>query len=313
MAELEGYVRVLETLETQQLRRPYAMFGFGGWIDASWAASGAVRYLVAQLSARQVAEVDPELFYSFTDTRPRVRVVGPGQREPRWRRGRWFVARMSDELEHDLVLFTGPEPNLRWRTFTSVVLEVLEQLGTELIVSLGSVLAPVHHRSRVSLRGWATTEELRTALGARHIGSSNYEGPTGITTVLLAAAQERGLAGLSVSASAPNYLANVANPRVSIALLRAVSDVTGVPFPLGDLERQGRSFERQVEQSVASQPGLREALEQLAETADEPESETNEAQESAPGELPSSATVLHDLEAFLRDLRQQDGGGSSSN
>jgi predicted ATP-grasp superfamily ATP-dependent carboligase len=225
------------------------------------------------------------------------------------------VARMPDEVEHDLILFTGPEPNLRWRTFTAVVLDVLEQLGTELIVSLGSVLAPVHHRARVSMRGWATTEVLRTALRGRQIGSSNYEGPTGITTVLLAAAREHGLAGLSVSASAPNYLANVANPRVSVALLRAVSDITGLPLPLADLERQGRIFERQIEQSVASQPELREALERLAEASEElePSQETTEREESTPGELPSSAAVLNDLENFLRDLRQQDGGSSPNN
>ena len=152
----------------------------------------------------------------------------------------WYIARMPEAAEHDLVLFTGPEPNLRWRTFTDVMLDVLGEVGVETVVSLGAVLAPVHHRARVSLRGRGTTPELKAELRRRHIGSGNYQGPTGITTVLLIAAQERGLAGLSLSASSPSYLANVPNPRTSHALLRAVAEINRVPLPLGQLERDSR-------------------------------------------------------------------------
>src|SRR4051812_28872569 len=72
VADLEQYVRTFEPLAGLQLRRPVALLGFGGWIDAGFAATGAVRYLVDHLPTRRIAELDPEPFYSFTDTRPRV-------------------------------------------------------------------------------------------------------------------------------------------------------------------------------------------------------------------------------------------------
>jgi predicted ATP-grasp superfamily ATP-dependent carboligase len=227
-------------------------------------------------------------------------------REPEWPLAEWFMARMPDEAQHDLVLFTGPEPNLRWQTFTTVMLDLLQKIGTETVVSLGAVLAPVHHRARVSMRGRGTTDELKAELRRRHIGSGNYQGPTGITTILLLAAQERGIPGLSLSASSPSYLANVPNPRTSAALLRAVADITHVPLPLGQLERESRALMEQVDQSIASQPELREAVERLADEVDEPPevAEPPEAPE-VPPELPSSAAVLADLEEFLRDLRQK--------
>lgn len=304
MADLEQYVRVIEPLETLQLRRPVAVLGFGGWIDAGFAATGAVRYLIDHLPTQRVAELESEPFYSFTDTRPRVR-VRDGLREPEWPMAEWFAARLPDEAEHDVILFTGPEPNLRWQTFTTVMLDVLERLGTETVVSLGAVLAPVHHRARVAMRGRGTNEALRAELRRRHIGSGNYQGPTGITTILLLAAQERGLPGLSLSASSPSYLANVPNPRTSAALLRAVADIVHVPLPLGQLERESRALMEQVDQSIASQPELREAVERLAD----PELVVEEADEPGPPEslpeLPSSAAVLADLEDFLRDLRQK--------
>jgi proteasome assembly chaperone (PAC2) family protein len=280
------------------------VLGFGGWIDAGFAATGAVRYLVDHLPTQRFAELDPEAFYSFTDTRPRVR-VRDGLREPEWPLAEWFVARMPDEAQHDLILFTGPEPNLRWQTFTTVMLDLLQKVGTETVVSLGAVLAPVHHRARVSMRGRGTTDELKAELRRRHIGSGNYQGPTGITTILLLAAQERGIPGLSLSASSPSYLANVPNPRTSAALLRAVADITHVPLPLGQLERESRALMEQVDQSIASQPELREAVERLADEVDEaPEVAEPEVPE-VPPELPSSAAVLADLEEFLRDLRHK--------
>ncbi len=325
VADLDTYVRFFEPLEQVQLRRPVALLGFGGWIDAGFAATGAIRYLVDHMPSRRIAELDPEPFYSFTDTRPRVR-NRDGFREAEWPKAEWFAAQLPAEAEHDLVLFSAPEPNLRWQTFTDVMLEVLAKLGVETVASLGAVLAPVHHRARVGLRGRGTTEQLRAELRRRHIGSGNYQGPTGITTVVLLAAQERGLAGLSLSASSPSYLANVPNPRTSAALLRSFAEICRVPLPLGRLERDARALMEQVDQSIESQPELREAVERLAQEVeppplepdenleiapDEPESSEGEA-EGPPPELPSSASVLRDLEEFLRDLRKQNGPSEDS-
>jgi len=186
MTEPSPYLREDEDLEALELRRPLAIVGFGGWIDAGFAATGAVRYLIDHLGANRVAELDPEPFYAFTDTRPRVSHPSPGRREPVWPKAEWYIVRLPEESSRDLILFTAPEPNLRWRAFTTLVLDVFQKLGTETLVSFGAVLAPVHHRATPPLRGWATTDNLRTLLRRRQIGSGRYEGPTGITTVLLA-------------------------------------------------------------------------------------------------------------------------------
>jgi proteasome assembly chaperone (PAC2) family protein len=316
VADPDNGLRILQDLDALVLRRPYAVLGFGGWIDAGFAATGAVQYLIDQLSAKLVAELDPETYYSFTDTRPRVQVQG-NQRVPQWPRAEWNVATLPEDAEHDLVLFTAPEPNLRWRTFTNVMLDVMQTLNVETVVSLGAVLAPIHHRARVSMRGRATTEDLRTQLRRRRLRSGNYQGPTGITTVLLAAAQERGMPGFSLSASSPNYLANIPNPRVSAALLRTFADISGVGLPMTDLERDARALVEQVDQSLASQPELREAVERLAEMADlsndpTPEPTPEPPPSGPPPELPSSAAVLRELEDFLKDLRQNNGDANSN-
>jgi proteasome assembly chaperone (PAC2) family protein len=312
VGESDGYLRVVENLEAQNLRRPFAIAGFGGWIDAGFAATGAVRFLVEHLGAQRVAEIDPEPFYAFTDTRPRVSHPAPGKREPVWPRAEWYVVRMPDDVAHDLVLFTAPEPNLRWRAFTNLVLNVFERLGTETLASFGAVLAPVHHRAQPPLRGYATTDSLRTLLRRRQISSGRYEGPTGITTVLLAAARERGLAAFSLSTSSPSYLTDMPNPRASAALLRVAGEIVDMRFPLDDLQAESKVVAERVDQFLAERPELREAVERLPYAAEaQPAAEATD--DEPPAELPSSAAVLQDLEDFLKSLRKENGDPASDN
>jgi predicted ATP-grasp superfamily ATP-dependent carboligase len=219
---------------------------------------------------------------------------------------------MRDDATHDLVLFTAPEPNLRWRGFTALALDVLQKLGTETLVSFGAVLAPVHHRANPPLRGWATTDTLRTLLRRRQIGSGRYEGPTGITTVLLAAARDRGLPAFSLSTSSPSYLTDMPNPRASAALLRMAGDIGAVHFPLSDLDAEGLVVAERIDQFLAERPELKEAVERLPYTAEPPPPGAQEAGEP-PAELPSSAAVLQDLEDYLKSLRRENGGASSEN
>ncbi len=217
---------------------------------------------------------------------------------------------MPEDVPHDIVLFTAPEPNLRWRSFSNLVLDVFQRLGTETLVSLGAVLAPVHHRAQPPLRGWATTDTLRTQLRRKQIGSGRYEGPTGITTVLLAAARDRSLPAFSLSTSSPSYLTDMPNPRASAALLKVAGDIGAITFPLMDLEAESRVVAERVDQFLAERPELREAVERLPYSAEQPSAEPPSA-DDPPLELPSSAAVLQDLEEYLKSLRRENGGATT--
>jgi proteasome assembly chaperone (PAC2) family protein len=309
----DGYLRLSEDLDAQNLRRPMAIVGFGGWIDAGFAATGAVKFLIENLHATRVAELDPEPFYAFTDTRPRVKHPGPGVREPVWPCAEWYVVRMPEDVPRDLVLFSAPEPNLRWRGFTALVLDVFQRLNTDTLVSFGAVLAPVHHRAQPPMRGWATTDTFRSLLRRRQIRSGRYEGPTGITTVLLAAARDRGMPAFSLSTSSPSYLSDMPNPRASAALLRMAGDIGGVSFALSDLDAESRVVAERVDQFLAERPELREAVERLPYTTEAEPAADDPEPSGPPAELPSSAAVLQDLEDFLKSLRRENGGTASDN
>jgi hypothetical protein len=153
---------------------------------------------------------------------------------------------------------------------------------------------------------------------------TNYEGPTGFVTVLMSEAQERGLPAAAVFGFAPNYIQGVPNPRVSHALLRIFSSITGLPLELNELERAGRALTRQVDRLLTEQPQLREQVERMLNMMNvtEPPTEADEPEVAgpspdapppgAPVELPSPQAVVSELEEFLKQLRERDNNAPES-
>jgi proteasome assembly chaperone (PAC2) family protein len=171
------------------LRAPALVCAFRGWNDAGDAASAAVSFLGSSLEAERFAQIDPEEFYDFQSTRPRIKLVEGRTREITWPSVEIFEARVP-RAPRDLVLIQGSEPSMHWRAFSSLIIDLAEALGVQLMVTLGALLADVPHSHPVSITGLASDPSLIERLGLQ---SGSYEGPTGIVGVLHAACAQSGL------------------------------------------------------------------------------------------------------------------------
>jgi proteasome assembly chaperone (PAC2) family protein len=47
----------------------------------------------------------------------------------------------------DLVLLQGAEPSMRWRSFCKLIVDLAEALGTQMVVTMGALLADVRTRA----------------------------------------------------------------------------------------------------------------------------------------------------------------------
>src|SRR6059036_3804880 len=126
------------------LTRPVLIAAFRGWNDGAQAASLAAGYLAKTWQAERFADVDPEEFFDFQATRPHVSLEDGLTRRIDWPSTVFYHGRPPG-LDRDVVLLLGIEPNLRWRTFTDLIVGFLKELQIELIISLGSLLADVPH------------------------------------------------------------------------------------------------------------------------------------------------------------------------
>src|SRR5205807_2719975 len=87
-----------------------------------------------------------------------------------------FYHGRPEGLDRDVVLLLGVEPNVRWRTFTGLIVDFARELGIELVVTLGALLADVPHTRPAPVSGSASDAALIAELG---LSPSRYEGPTG--------------------------------------------------------------------------------------------------------------------------------------
>jgi proteasome assembly chaperone (PAC2) family protein len=271
-----------------ELRSPVLVCAFAGWNDAASAASTALEAVASGLDAQVAARIDPEDFYDFQVNRPTIRLVDGRTRQVDWP-ANTLVAAQTTGAERDLVLLSGVEPNLRWRTYSSAILDAAERLGVEMLVSLGALIADVAHSHPVPITGLATDEDLVERL---NLSRSNYEGPTGIVGVLHDQCRERDISSASLWAAIPHYVAAVPNPKAALALLRRLEGITGIALEASELEDAMERFEGQIDRAVAANPEIQELVQRL-ESQQEDELEL-------PQDVPSGDTLARDFQRFLR-------------
>ncbi|MFL5822842.1 MAG: PAC2 family protein [Solirubrobacteraceae bacterium] len=276
------------------LRAPALVCAFKGWNDAADAASTALTFVAGTLDGQRFATIDPEEFYDFQSARPQVKMVGGETREIVWPAVELFEARVP-RAPRDLILLVGTEPSMRWRTFTGVIVELAEALGTQLVVTLGALLADVPHTRPVSVTGLASDPVLIARLG---LSRSSYEGPTGIVGVLHAACQREGLPSASLWAAVPHYVAASPNPKASLALVRKLEGLVGVAVDASELEEAAGEYERRVNVAVQSDPEVQAFVERLEQV-------TSEDPVGPEGPLPSGDSIARDLQRFLRQRGEE--------
>jgi len=271
-----------------RLRSPILVCAFAGWNDAAGSATTALTAVSESLDTELIAQIDPEEFFDFQANRPNIRLTEDETREIDWPGNLLYAAR-AQRAEHDLVLLSGTEPNLRWRAFTEGVADAAETLGVKMVVTLGALIADVAHSLPVPITGLASDEELADRLG---LTRSNYEGPTGVVGVLHDACRRRGIPSASLWAAVPHYVAAVPNPKAALALLRRLEGLVGVAVEASALEEEADTYDSQVSRAVAANPEIEELVQRLEEEqADRVEVE---------GELPSGEALARDFERFLR-------------
>ena len=193
------------------------------------------------------------------------------------------------------MLLLGIEPNLRWRTFTDLVVGLARDVGIELLITLGALLADVPHTRSAPVTGSASDKELVERLG---LSASRYEGPTGIVGVIHDECGKSGIPSASLWAAVPHYVSLTPSPRGALALCERLGDVLGIEIEADELEEAARNYEEQVSEAVASD-------EETAAYVDELERRSDQLDDAT--ELPSGDALAAELTRFLRERDEEDG------
>ncbi|MDP9234548.1 MAG: PAC2 family protein [Actinomycetota bacterium] len=276
-----------------RLRNPVMITAFRGWNDAGEAASFAAMHLARVWSGKKIASIDPEEFYDFQVARPHVELVDGVSRKITWPANEFWAVRFEG-AEHDVLVLVGTEPNVRWKTFSRLIVDFAKEHDVQMVITLGALLADVAHSRPVNITGTAGDQELIEQLGLER---SRYEGPTGIVGVLHDALGGAQIPSASLWAAVPHYLAVTPNPRVALALVQQTTDLIGIPADVDPLEAAAEAYDARVSEMVEADDDVQAYVRLLEERADE------RAREELldPSELPTGDSLAAELEHFLRE------------
>src|SRR5262245_47870779 len=109
MAELH------EIVTWPEVERPVLVVALEGWIDAGFAAATAMAHIAEQVGATPFARFDAEQLVDYRSRRPVVHLVEGVNTGLTWPELELSWGR--DAAGSDVVLLSGPEPDLRWPSF----------------------------------------------------------------------------------------------------------------------------------------------------------------------------------------------------
>ena len=249
-----------------QLRRPVLVASFEGWNDAGDAATMAVRHLQDAWGAERFATIDPEEFHDFTEDRPVVRLVDGITREIQWPEHALSSCAVPG-ADRDAAFLVAVEPQLRWRTYTNLVVEMARELRCSLVITLGSLLSDTPHTRPVKITGTAHDAQLALRLG---LSRSRYEGPTGIVGVLHDQLGRAGLASASLWAQVPHYVGRNPSPPAALALVERTGALLGADIDTTELRAAAAEYLAEIDEVVEADDEARLYVRGLEAAEDAP-------------------------------------------
>lgn len=271
------------------LVEPLLLVCMEGWIDAGFGAITAMNTILAAMTTEVIATFDGDRLLDQRARRPTVKIVDGLITELNWPE---IQLRHGRHQDRDLLLLTGPEPDVRWRSFLAEVVELARDFEVSLSIGLGAFPAPVPHTRPVRLVSSATSRDLANAVG--WIGGG-IEVPAGIQAALEAAFGQAGIAAVGIWARVPHYVTAMPYPAASAALLEGLVRVGGPEFPVRDLEMAAEVTHKRIDELIANSE---EHLAMVAQLEAQHDAELSQPADLS--NLPSGDEIAAELERFLR-------------
>jgi hypothetical protein len=252
-------MRILELDPSAPPVRPDAalVVALDGWTDAGEGGTGAAAQLLERYPAQLLGRFDPDALYDYRDRRPALEIDRGRLRDVRW--PELTVRHLAPSSGPDLLLVTGPEPDLGWRSLAADLVELSDRFGVRRYVGLGSVPGPLPHTRPVQLVCTSNDRGLLERLGAPH---EQMIVPASAQVALEAELGTHGLTTLGMWVRIPHYVAGP-YPEAARALLERLSAHLGTAVDLAGFDAEILENRKRLDVAATSSDEVREHVAQL--------------------------------------------------
>jgi hypothetical protein len=217
----------------------------------------AVDRLLERYEARTLGRFDPDALYDYRDRRPALEIDRGRLGDMRW--PELTLRHLSPDSGPDLILLSGPEPDLSWRALAEDLMEVADRLGIRRYVGLGSVPGPLPHTRPVQMVCTSNDAALLERLGAPH---EQMVVPASAQVALEYELGRHGLTTLGMWVRIPHYVAGP-YPEAARALLERLSAHLGTAVDLSELEEDIAANRARLDVASTSSDEVRDHVLQL--------------------------------------------------
>ena len=280
------------------LKEPSLVVMLNGWIDASGAAAAAMETLVEATDSEILITFDSDTFIDYRARRPVMELRAGVNTRVNWVTPELRVGR--DREGTDVLLLVGPEPDSNWKFFATTVAELASQLGVRRMVGLGAYPYAAPHTRPVGVS--ITTPDANVA-DRLSLAKNTVDVPAGVESVLEHALFDRGTEVIGLWAQVPHYIASMAYPAASAALLTQLCDISGLKVDVSPLRREATIQRERLDQLIVNNEEHLAMLHQMEAMYDSQNGAVSDSGEAplTPGELPSMEELAAEVEQFLRE------------
>jgi hypothetical protein len=279
-----------------QLTDPVLIVMLTGWIDAGGAARAAIEAIEHESEASPVAEFDDDVYVDYRARRPVMELRDGLHSVLQWERITLSVGR--DRTARDLLVMSGPEPDMAWHRFTRAVGELSTELGVSEMIHLGAYPFAVPHTRNPRLSVSSPSQDV---LARVPFLRSSIDVPAGVAAALEREMHERGIPSLGVWAQVPHYVSAMSYPAASVALLDGLREATGVVIDGTVLRNEVQIQGRRLDGMISGNDEHAKMIDQLEQIYDAADDAADPTVGGPSLEMRSGDELAAELEQFLRE------------
>jgi hypothetical protein len=286
--------------EPPVLDEPVLVVMMTGWIDASGAAAAAMSTIEKETAALPLVTFDDDTYIDYRARRPMLELRDGVSTRLVWSSPELKVG--HDANGRDVLLLSGPEPDMAWHRFAATVADLAQQLAVTKMAALGAYPFAAPHTRPPNLSATSPSAEVIAELPFR---TSSVDVPAGMAAALEHALAGRGIPAVGIWSQVPHYVASMSYPAASVALLEGLTLATGITVDGTELRREAVLQRERLDQLVEGNDEHRAMVAQFERMYDAAEQEAERAAGNEPAagglELRSGDEIAAEVERFLRD------------
>jgi PAC2 family len=287
-------------VDEPMLHEPVMVVMLTGRIDAAGAAASAAEAVAEACDASPILRFDDDTYIDFRARRPVMQLRDGVNSNLVWSTIEMSAGRPPGG--GDVVLLTGPEPDMAWHRFGRAVADLATSMGVRQMVAFGAYpFAAPHTRPP----GLACSSPSVEVLASVPFARSSVDVPAGVAATLEHALHALRIPALGIWVQVPHYVSGMSYPASAVALLDGFAQVTGIRVDAADLRREVASQRARIDQIVAANDDHAAMVRQLEEIYDAAADGDTAAPSADEGlEMRSGDELAAEIQRFLRD---QDG------